>query len=83
MGIAYDMLKCDISLEYARSLPRFVNIYNMFSYDLNNGKLINNDSAWITPRTLCKSSSGSRGCCGHDRMVVGFTTTYAITAYHH
>jgi hypothetical protein len=26
---------------------------------------------------------GSRGRRGHDRMVVGFTTTYAITAYHH
>jgi len=24
-----------------------------------------------------------RGHCGHDRMVVGFTTTYAISAYHH
>ena len=24
-----------------------------------------------------------RGCHGHDRMVVGFTTTYAISAYHH
>ena len=23
-----------------------------------------------------------RGHCGHDRMVVGFTTTYAIGAYH-
>jgi hypothetical protein len=22
-------------------------------------------------------------CHGHDRMVVGFTTTYAISAYHH
>ena len=22
-----------------------------------------------------------RGCCGRDRMVVGFTTTYAISAY--
>ena len=22
-------------------------------------------------------------CSGHDRMVVGFTTTYAISAYHH
>jgi hypothetical protein len=21
--------------------------------------------------------------CGHDRMVVGFTTTYAISVYHH
>jgi len=24
-----------------------------------------------------------RGCHGRDRMVVGFTTTYAISAYHH
>jgi hypothetical protein len=23
------------------------------------------------------------GRCGRDRMVVGFTTTYAISAYHH
>jgi hypothetical protein len=25
----------------------------------------------------------SRGSRGRDRMVVGFTTTYAISAYHH
>jgi hypothetical protein len=25
----------------------------------------------------------NRGCRGRDRMVVGFTTTYAISAYHH
>jgi hypothetical protein len=24
-----------------------------------------------------------RGCRGHDRMVVGITTTYAISTYHH
>jgi hypothetical protein len=24
-----------------------------------------------------------RGRRGHDRMVVGFTTTYAISAFHH
>jgi len=24
-----------------------------------------------------------RGCCGRDRMVVRFTTTYAISDYHH
>jgi hypothetical protein len=23
------------------------------------------------------------GCRGHDRMVGGFITTYAISAYHH
>ena len=25
----------------------------------------------------------SGGCYGHERMVVGFTTTCAISAYHH
>ena len=24
-----------------------------------------------------------RGCRGRDRMIVGFTTTYAISAYRH
>jgi hypothetical protein len=24
-----------------------------------------------------------KGRCGRDHMVVGFTTTYAISAYHH
>jgi hypothetical protein len=28
-------------------------------------------------------SSVTRGCHGRDRMVVGFTTTCAISAYHH
>ena len=32
-------------------------------------------------RTLYQINSGSHR--GHDRMVVGFTTTYAIGAYHH
>ena len=27
--------------------------------------------------------SKKRGCHGRDRMLVGFTTTYAISAYHH
>ena len=30
-----------------------------------------------------KSGLQYRCCRGHDRMVVGFTTTYAITAYHY
>jgi hypothetical protein len=29
------------------------------------------------------SLKSMRGCCGRDRMVVGFITTYAISAYHH
>jgi hypothetical protein len=28
-------------------------------------------------------SKGWRDRCGPDHMVVGFTTTYAISAYHH
>ena len=27
--------------------------------------------------------TGDRGHCNHDCMVVEFTTTYAISAYHH
>jgi hypothetical protein len=30
-----------------------------------------------------ESTELTRGCCGRDRMVVGFTTTYAIRTYHH
>ena len=29
------------------------------------------------------NSLKNRGCRGRDRMVVGYTTTYAISAYHH
>jgi hypothetical protein len=32
---------------------------------------------------LFQAYFAKRGCCGHDRMLVGFTTTYAISAYHH
>jgi hypothetical protein len=36
---------------------------------------------------MCKTCLFSieifRDCCGRDHMVVGFTTTYAISAYHH
>jgi hypothetical protein len=28
-------------------------------------------------------TNGGRGRCGRDRMVVGFITTYVISAYHH
>ena len=33
--------------------------------------------------TLIKLPTNCRGRRGHARMVVGFTTTYAISAYHH
>ena len=34
---------------------------------------------------FCRPNSPQtfRGCRGHDRIVVGFTITYAINAYHH
>jgi hypothetical protein len=28
-------------------------------------------------------SKFKKGCCGHDCMLVGFTTTFATSAYHH
>jgi hypothetical protein len=35
----------------------------------------------LYPIATCENiERGSHGC---DRMVVGFTTTYAISAYHH
>ena len=33
--------------------------------------------------TLALYPAVARGLRGRDRMVVGFTTTYAISAYHH
>jgi len=32
---------------------------------------------------LFHSTKGERGRHGRDRMVMGFTTNYAISAYHH
>ena len=32
---------------------------------------------------LYATLNGKRGRCGHDSVVVGYTTTYAISAYHH
>jgi hypothetical protein len=33
--------------------------------------------------SLSCTSDEDGGCRGHDRMVVGFTTTYAISTYYH
>jgi hypothetical protein len=35
------------------------------------------------PLLLLEQSCKTGGCRGRDHMVVGFTTTYAISAYHH
>jgi hypothetical protein len=58
------------------------------------GKLDKNDicNQCLSPLTLrvrillmarCTQYNAIRGCRGHNRMVVGFTTTYAISAHHH
>ena len=46
--------------------------YNLDDYDDEDGNLFQKNSL-----------SQTRGCCGRDCMVVGFTTTCAIRAYHH
>ena len=35
------------------------------------------------PPYLTTDSYDIRGHCGRDRMVAGFTVTYAISSYHH
>jgi len=37
----------------------------------------------LTASTLPNCFKLNRGCHGRDRMIVGFTTTCAISAYHH
>ena len=37
----------------------------------------------VENRTNCNNTNHSRGRRGHDIMVVEFTTTSAISAYHH
>ena len=38
---------------------------------------------YVNLNTKCNVGQRSRGCRGRNRMVVGFRTTYAISAYHH
>jgi hypothetical protein len=43
-----------------------------------------NESVIIKKNSLkLRSSKYIRGRRSHDRMIVGFPTTYAISAYHH
>jgi hypothetical protein len=37
----------------------------------------------VLPKKKTLNTSNIKDCRGHDRMVVGFTTTCAISAYHH
>ena len=40
-------------------------------------------NTWLGSLILKTVLYYKQGHCGRDRMVVGFTTTYAINAYHH
>jgi len=42
-----------------------------------------NKKTWFLIKLFSKNQTLFRGRRGHDHMVVGFTTTYAISAYHH
>ena len=53
------------------------------STDGQQGQKKRTDQLHNTTAKLFQSYKNQRGHCGHDCMVVGFTTTYAISAYHH
>jgi dolichyl-phosphate-mannose--protein O-mannosyl transferase len=63
------------------------NLYRYFIYFMINeimSFLLCNYIVYITLQILKELIiERERGRCGRDRMVVGFTTTYAISAYHH
>jgi hypothetical protein len=41
------------------------------------------DNETVTLLNVALNTNNPRGHCGRDRMVVGFTTVCAISAYHH
>jgi hypothetical protein len=43
----------------------------------------NKFKTWFFIKLFSKNQTLFRGRCGHDHMVVGFSTSYAISAYHH
>ena len=62
----------------------------MFILVLGHLTIVKLDSVYInsadinsTHLTYCQYLVSVGGRRGRDRMVVGFTTTYAISAYHH
>jgi hypothetical protein len=57
----------------------FVGLTQREIQDLDNTCFVLSDRQ-ITKGGKLYSDEGRRGC---DRMVVGFTTAYAISAYHH
>jgi hypothetical protein len=63
------MMKVSISLYYSR--PEYS--WKIARWTLSTNQSINHYITYIS----------ERGCHGPDHMVVGFITTYAVSAYHH
>ena len=58
------------------------------NFELSEIRLKGSNSVVLSRRVLehfayFHDTEAARGRHGHDRVVVGFTTTYAIGAYHH
>jgi hypothetical protein len=78
----------NVKLTFARkwnntwSLPTKVNKWYLGETSGKNSKFMFHDlyKLWHDMTTNILSSEGRRD---HDRMVVGFTATYAISAYYH
>ena len=62
---------------------RFILFANNLDIWLNMCIEKKNKKTWFLIKLLSKNQTLFRGRCGHDHMVVGFATTYAISAYHH
>jgi len=67
--------------------PRIVLPSNIIDFSTHDGKWKFRNKPWdqviakYYPLKVRRKTN--RGCRGRDRMVVGFTTTYAISTYHH
>jgi hypothetical protein len=54
-----------------------------FSTTQNRRHLPTRDIIYDDASTILIHNTNRWGCRGRDHMVTGFTTTYAISAYHH
>jgi hypothetical protein len=65
---------------YRIFILRFHNIWILTLVDIFENSLL---LFYKVPRNHRFLESEHMGCCGHDRMVVGFTPIYAMSTYHH
>ena len=68
---------------YYKQLHNISSLPNKFTILLIQSVRIECNICSLHPCTVGVVSIKWRGSRGHDRMVVGFTTTYAIGANHH